>query len=199
MTGSPNFSRDDTISYRIFIGSEGTLSAYSNAGGWSIFGQSVLSSLILRYIIVFIAWTSAGCTAHFFWFFFNKPHDLPIVKRGNYYSQHDYLNSNVGFLWIRRKTVVNAYYLFVFIGVGYCIFCGIEATLQWLPKSWASVSDEGDDPLWVGYTLAGIAAFFASLWLLGNMERLALDAHLPLSSPAGKGSKEPDTTRLHGR
>jgi hypothetical protein len=59
------------------------------------------------------------------------------------------------------------------IGVGYCIFRGAEATVQWIPRSWVSYSDEGDDPIWQGYLLAGTAALFCSLWLLDEMEKLA--------------------------
>jgi hypothetical protein len=61
----------------------------------------------------------------------------------------------------------------VWIGVGYCIFRGAETTLQWIPRNWVSYSEDGDDPIWMGYGLAGAAAFFGSMWLVGEMEKVA--------------------------
>jgi hypothetical protein len=69
--------------------------------------------------------------------------------------------------------IIYAYIASVWVGVGYCIFRGAEATLQWMPRSWVSYSEDGDDPIWMAYGLAGAAAFFGSMWLVGEMEKLA--------------------------
>lgn len=65
-----------------------------------------------------------------------------------------------------------SYFLFVWIGVGYCIFRGAEATLQWMPRNWINVSEDGD-ATWMGYSFAGLAGFAGSLWVVEKMGKLA--------------------------
>jgi hypothetical protein len=102
-------------------------------------------------LITLFSWICAGCTVNFFWQCFHSPHQVAWSRR------HGFL----GF----------AYYLCVWIGVGYCIFRGAEVTVQWMPRSWVSYSEDGDSS-WVGDILAGLAAFIGSILLLEEMGKV---------------------------
>ncbi|MGH6837513.1 MAG: hypothetical protein ACREDT_01670 [Methylocella sp.] len=108
--------------------------------------------LIFSIAITLFGWICAGCTVHFFWQFFRNP-----------------TNFNKGF---GLRILSYAYFTFVWVGIGYCIFRGAEATLQWMPRSWVTFSDEGE-PIWKGDELAGIAAILGSALLMEEMSKLA--------------------------
>jgi len=104
-------------------------------------------------IVTLFSWACAACTIHFFWHCLYKPEGLQkIIPRGNPFRI--------------------AYGACVFVGVGYCIFQGAEATLQWIPKDWVSYDEDGNKN-WVGYGLAGVAAVYGTVILLPGMEKLA--------------------------
>ena len=95
----------------------------------------------------------AGCTVHFFWQCLRAPHVLTCER------------------W--HKYVAYIYFICVWIGVGYCIFRGVEATVQWIPRSWVQYSDDGDGPMWVGDSLAGTVAFIGSILLVEEIAKIA--------------------------
>jgi hypothetical protein len=109
------------------------------------------------------SWVCGGCTVHFFWHCLRPPHQFPWERRWPANSPSTPKPSFRDY----------AYLVFVWIGVGYCIFRGAETTVQWMPRSWVQYSEDGDDPMWVGGLLAGMAAFFGSAWLLQEMEKFA--------------------------
>lgn len=96
------------------------------------------------------SWVSASCTVHFFWHFFRK--------------------SEIFAHTLRRPALQYGYFALVSVGVGYGIFCGVEAMLQWIPKGWVTGED---DPISVKFSVAGTAAFFVTLAFMGEMEKLA--------------------------
>ena len=114
------------------------------------------ASLMVAVIATLFSWVAAGCTVHFFWQFFrNTPYFNKINSRG-----------------FGSRFLSYGYFLFVWIGVGYCIFRGAEATFQWMPRSWINISEDGD-ATWMGDTFAGMAGFVASLWVVEKMTKLA--------------------------
>ncbi len=120
------------------------------------------AEFIFLIAITLFSWICAGCTVHFFWQCLCDPTNLEPT---NIHSDTGEVNS-IAFC---RSA---AYFIFVWIGIGYCIYKGAEATLQWMPRSWVRFSDEGE-PEWVGYGLAVIAAFYGSYLLIVGMCRLA--------------------------
>ncbi len=112
--------------------------------------------------LTLFSWICAGCTVHFFWQCLRPPHRLLWDRRQEFLASAP-----------KPKFRHYAYFVCVWIGVGYCIFRGMEETVQWVPRSWVQYSEDGDDPIWRGDVLASTAAFFASLWLVGEMEKFA--------------------------
>jgi hypothetical protein len=112
------------------------------------------TKLAIAIATTLFSWICAGCTVHCFWHFFRNPAS---------FSSDRFASPKLNY----------AYISFVMFGLGYCIFCGVEATVGWIPRTWVSYSEDGDDPIWVGYTTAFIVAFFGAQVLFHEMAKLA--------------------------
>jgi hypothetical protein len=115
-------------------------------------GNNMSAKLVIVIATALVSWISAGCTVHCFWHFFRHPASFNSGRSGK---------------------LANAYIVFVLLGLGYCIFSGVEAMVGWIPRNWVSYSDDGEDPIWVGYVFASIVAFFGSQVFLYEMAKLA--------------------------
>lgn len=109
--------------------------------------------LVLSLASTLFSWLCAGCTLHFFWYFF-RTSEIFADK-------------------LRPRALKYGYFVLACIGVGYCVFRGAEATLQWMPRKWVTLLDEGDSPIWIGYEIAGTVTFFGSLAFMYELEKLA--------------------------
>jgi hypothetical protein len=111
------------------------------------------AKLVLLIATTLFSWISAGCTVHCFWLFFRNPtafNSGPFKRRGLSYP----------------------YIFLVWVGLGYCIFRGVEATVQWMPRTWA-INFEDGEAMWSGDNIAFVAAFFGAQLLYYEMLKLA--------------------------
>lgn len=112
--------------------------------------------LIFTVTATLFSWVAAGCTVHFFWqFFYNTTNFNKINSRG-----------------FESRILSYGYFVFVWIGIGFCIFRGAEATLHWMPRSWVNISEDGD-ATWMGESFASMAGFAGALWIVDKMIKLA--------------------------
>jgi hypothetical protein len=112
--------------------------------------------VMLTIIATSLSWLSASATIHCFWKFFRDPE-----------------NFNAGpFPWAEPSTVFGEagvgwrnyiYYFLVCLGIGYCIYHGAFATLQWMPNSWRA------EELSLRATLSGMIAVGGSILLISEM------------------------------
>ncbi len=111
-------------------------------------------------IATLISWACAGCTAHYFWQFFHNPQFFLTINP-----------------WIDlpsktwKSILGGAYILAVWIGTGYCVYKGMQATLDWMPKSWTVMPD--DEPILVRDSLADTIAAMASILLITELANVA--------------------------
>lgn len=121
----------------------------------------MLAAPIFKAIIALLSLACAGCTIHFFWHCLRQPSALFYIRRQWQGPSRT------------QKIAGNAYIGCVWIGVGYCIFRGAQAALQIIPRGWVVYSEDGD-ATWVGNSIAGTLAFLGSIWLIVELEKLAV-------------------------
>ncbi len=114
---------------------------------------SMSTKLVLLIATTLFSWICAGCTVHCFWQFFRNPTSFSSGP-------------------FERRTFSYTYVFLVWVGLGYCIFRGVEATVQWMPRTWVIYFEDGE-LMWSGANLAFIVAFFGSQVFYYEMLKLA--------------------------
>lgn len=61
-----------------------------------------------------------------------------------------------------------------FIGLGYCIYKGVEGTFWFIPKSWRVTNDDGETE-WVVHGIAFTIAVYGAVLIMGKLDELAKD------------------------
>jgi hypothetical protein len=114
---------------------------------------------ILKYSLFLVAdLVIFGCVIHFFYMGLRKPVEFVELGRiANLSLEHFRIYRGHKTIWpaVRFRLGAVAYFLAVFLGLGFCIYGGVFKLLSWMPHSWIYADDYYFGLLTVAFLGAG--------------------------------------------